>query len=162
MVVTNGPAHKTSGPLYPKLTEVLSDHPVVVRGGMFNAFLFPGFVESVAATERKNLVVAGLMTEGCVLQTVLGGVRAGYNVYVAVDTCGGQSKESHDAAIQRMLGAGVVPVTSFALASEFQVDQSRPDGAKFFGLTEEFNPELTFQAELYQAGQQDVRQEASS
>ena len=103
---------------------------------MFDAFLFPEFSEAVAATKRKNIVIGGLMTEGCVLQTALGGARAGYQVYIAVDACGGQSKEIHDSAIQRLTASGIKPVTTFALASEFQMDQSLPGADRFYKLME--------------------------
>ena len=157
-VVTNGPAHKTLGLLYPELVNLLGTHPVITRGGMFNAFLFKGFADAVAATGRKNLVVAGLTTEGCVLQTVMGGLRLGYKMHVVVDTASGQSKESHDAAIQRMIQAGTVPLTAFSLAGEFQVDQDRPDVKKFIMLTNSYNPEMTLQNEFYQDAQEDEKE----
>jgi len=75
LVVTNGPSGKPSGPNYPKLQKIFGDQKVIERGGMFDAFLFPEFAEAVAATNRRNLVIGGLMTEGCVLQTALGGAR---------------------------------------------------------------------------------------
>lgn len=99
LVVTNGPAHKASGPLYPQLLKVPGAHAVIVRGGMFNAFLFPEFVDAVRAARRKNIVVVGLTTEGCALQTILGELREGYKVHVVMDACAGQTKETHDAAI---------------------------------------------------------------
>ncbi len=161
LVVTNGPSGKPSGPNYPKLQKILGVQKVIERGGMFDAFLFPEFSDAVAATNRRNLVIGGLMTEGCVLQTALGGARAGYEVYVAVDACGSQSKEIHDLAIQRLTTSGIKPVTTFALASEFQSDQSLPGADRFYKLMEEFNPELTFQLDLYQTAQKDAGVQAA-
>jgi isochorismate hydrolase len=157
LVVTNGPQHKASGPYYPNVLDVLGDHPVVERGGMFNAFLFDGFAEAVAATGRRNLVIGGLVTEGCVLQTALGGLREGYQVHVAVDACGAQSVETHQTAITRMTMAGVVPVTAFALASEFTVDQDGPNGPAFFALTAAYEPEMTALANYFTWAQGDAR-----
>lgn len=158
-VVTNGPPEKSSGPYYPKLLEVLGDHPIIVRGGMFNAFPFPGFAEAVAAAKRPNIVVGGVATDGCVLQTVLGAVRAGYNADVVVDACGAQSREMHEVSIQRLICAGVTPVTAFALAGEFQVDQSLPGADRFFNITRDFNVGLTFQSETFQYAQEIVKKD---
>ena len=159
LVVTNGIPAKTSGPYYTQLGKLLGEIPIVVRGGMFNAFLFEPFKEAVHRSGRKNLVVAGLVTEGCVLQTVLGGLREGYRVHVAVDACAGATRETHDTAVQRMVQAGATPLTAFSLASEFQVDQDRPDAKSFFGLTERYQPEMTFLAEYFQWSQSEAKKQ---
>jgi len=44
----------------------------------------------------KRLVIAGIATDGCVLQTVLGALREGYEVYLVVDAVASPSKEAHD------------------------------------------------------------------
>jgi hypothetical protein len=41
-------------------------------------------------------------------------------VYVAVDTTAGETLETHQVAIQRMVQAGVIPVTWLSLASQYQ------------------------------------------
>jgi nicotinamidase-related amidase len=124
LVVTNGESSKPSGPLYPELLDAIGDTPVVVRSSAtaFNCFLDDGFREAVEQTGRRRLVVGGIATDGCVLQTVLGGLREGYEVYVAVDAAASPSLEAHETAIQRMTMAGVVPVTWWSLAAEFQLD----------------------------------------
>ena len=162
LVVTNGPRHKASGPYYPALLELLGDHPVIERGGMFNAFLFDGFREAVHQTGRPNLVVAGLVTEGCVLQTVLGGIREGYTMHVAADACAAASTYIHDVAIQRMVQAGVVPLTTFSLAAELQVDQGLPSGTIFAELTGKYQPEMANLGEYFDWAQQDGRQKTGS
>lgn len=61
------------------------------------------------------------MTEGCVRQTALSGLKRGYDVHVVVDAVAGETRETHYAAVQRLVQAGVVPVTWLAVTSEFQV-----------------------------------------
>jgi nicotinamidase-related amidase len=122
LVVTNGESSKPSGPLYPELLDAIGDHPVIERTVDFNAFLDEQFAQAVRAEARENVVIGGIATDGCVLQTALGGLRAGYRVHVVVDASGSLSHEAHDAAVQRMVQAGVIPVTWFSLAAEFQLD----------------------------------------
>jgi hypothetical protein len=69
---------------------------------------------------RRRLVMAGLMTEGCLLQTALTAVADGYEVFAVVDACAGETREGHDTAIQRTVQAGVVPATWYSLAAEYQ------------------------------------------
>ena len=69
------------------------------------------------------------------LQTVLGGIREGYTMHVAADACAEATTYIHDVAIQRMVQAGAVPLTTFSLAAELQVDQALPSGTIFAELT---------------------------
>jgi nicotinamidase-related amidase len=120
MVVTNGPDEAPSGPLYPVLKDFLGDHPVVTRYGAFDGFIEAPFTEAIEATGRRQLIMAGLMTEGCVLQTALTAVERGYEVFVVIDASAGETQETHQVAVQRMVQAGVIPTTWLSIASELQ------------------------------------------
>jgi nicotinamidase-related amidase len=121
LVVTSGPEIDPRGGLYPELAAVIGDHPIVHRGGSFSAFDFPGFEEAVAATGRRHLVLAGLMTEGCILYTGLDALRRGYEVSVVVDATAGATTVIHDAALARLAKYGATPTSWLSLASELQV-----------------------------------------
>ena len=129
LVVTNALPGKPSGPLYPELLEVLGDQKIIERPGATNAFADENFAEAVRATGRKKLAIAGVSTEGCVLQSVLGALRDGYEVYLVVDASGSVTEETHNVAIQRMVAAGATPVTWFSLAGEFEYDHRAPTAA---------------------------------
>lgn len=149
LVVTNGLPTKPSGPLYPELLEAIGDQPVIERTVDFNAFLDEAFAEAVRAEGRPNLVVGGVATDGCVLQTVLGGLREGYRVHVAVDASASLSSETHDAAVQRMVQAGAVPVTWFALAAEFQLQPKFHDAPHRMRLMQEHVPAMAMSARSF-------------
>jgi nicotinamidase-related amidase len=157
LVVTNGMASKPSGPLYPQLLDVIGDHPVIERGGNFNGFLDPAFASAVEATGRRKLIIAGVSTEGCVLQTVLGALRDGYEVYVVVDASASVTKETHDAAVMRMVQAGAVPVTWFSVAGEMTVDHRSALGPKNQRLMREHVPSMAMGTSLYFAAQAEAR-----
>jgi nicotinamidase-related amidase len=120
LVVTSGPDEAPGGPLYPALKGTLGDHPVVIRLGAFDGFDEPQFEEAIEATGRRRLVMAGLMTEGCVLQTALTALDRGYEVFVVVDASAGETLETHQVAVQRMVQAGVIPTTWLSITSEYQ------------------------------------------
>jgi nicotinamidase-related amidase len=117
LVVTSG--REDQGPLYPALSAVLGDRPVI-RRTTFDSFDNPDFEAAVAATGVKHLVMGGLMTEGCILFTALGALRRGYSVSVVVDASAGESVVHHQTAITRLVQLGVTPVTWLSFASELQ------------------------------------------
>lgn len=153
LVVTNGLPSKPSGPLYPELLEVIGDFPVIERSTQFNSFLDDRFAAAVLDTGRKKLVIGGVATEGCVLQTVLGALRAGYEPYVVVDASATVTSEAHDAAIMRMTQLGVVPVTWFSVAAEFQLDPRFAETGHRAALMRDHMPSMMMSARTYFAGQ---------
>jgi nicotinamidase-related amidase len=132
LVVTAGPELDPRGPLYPELTGVLGDHPVVHRGGPFNAFEDASFAAAVAATGRKHLVIAGLATEGCILFTTMGALQLGYEVSIVVDATAGENQVVHEAALGRMATLGVTQTSWLTLATELQVSYDRPETANVY------------------------------
>jgi nicotinamidase-related amidase len=86
-------------------------------------------VDAGAATGRKKLVIAGLYTEICVAFPAIHALADGYDVYVVTDASGGVTTEAHERAVQRMIQAGVVPITWAAVGAEWQRDWAREDTA---------------------------------
>ena len=154
LVVTNGEPSKPSGPLYPELLTAIGDHPVFERASAraFNAFLDKDFADAVRATGRTNLAMAGIATDGCLLQTALAALREGYNVFPVADASASPSKEAHDAAVQRMVLAGAVPVTWWSLAAEFQLEPQFEHAPHRLRLMEEFLPAMAMSGRTFFAG----------
>ena len=113
-----------SGPFMPEVTELFPNLPVIDRTSI-NAWLDAEFRKAVAATGRKKIVLAGLWTEACVMFPTLDMLKEGYQIYVAADACGDVSKEAHERALQRLVQAGAVPVTSLQVCFELQQDWAR-------------------------------------
>ncbi|MEQ4206861.1 isochorismatase family protein [Actinopolymorpha sp. B17G11] len=121
LVVTMGPRRDPRGVLYPEVAEVIGEHPVVYRQGSFDAFAYPGFEEAVSATGVRHLVLAGLMTDGCVLQTGLTALRRDYGVTLVVDATASGTEVAQQAAISRLTALGVTLTTWLSFAAELQV-----------------------------------------
>ncbi|SER60554.1 Nicotinamidase-related amidase [Lentzea xinjiangensis] len=82
-------------------------------------------VDAVAATGRRNLVLAGLWTEICVAFPAIHALADGYRVFAVTDASGGTSAEAHERGVQRMVQAGVVPLTAGVVVGEWQRDWAR-------------------------------------
>jgi nicotinamidase-related amidase len=114
-----------SGPFMPEVTEdVFPDHAVIDRTSI-NAWLDANFRKAVEATRRKRIVVAGLWTSACATFPTLDMLAAGYEVFVVADACGDTSPEAHERAIQRLVQAGAVPLSTLQFVFELQQDWAR-------------------------------------
>jgi nicotinamidase-related amidase len=153
LVVTNGLPSKPSGPLYPQLLDIIGDTPVVERLGAINAFDDPAFAAAVAATGRRKLAIAGVSTEGCVLQTVFGGLRVGYEVYLIPDTCADLTREIHDISVTRMVQAGVAPINWYGLAGEFHYNHANSTAPTYQAIQRRYQPTMAMGAASFFAGQ---------
>jgi nicotinamidase-related amidase len=94
-----------------------------------NSFEDPRVVEWVRKTGKKKLVMGGLWTESCLLMASLSALHAGYEVYIVVDASSSGSLDSHNAAVQRMVQAGCIPIAAGTYLKELQRDWSRTDTA---------------------------------
>ena len=111
-----------NGPLVPELQEQFPDAPYIARPGQINAWDNEDFVKAVKATGRKQLLIAGVVTEVCVAFPALSAIAEGFEVFVVTDASGTFNALTRDAAWQRMAAAGVQLMTWFAVACELHRD----------------------------------------
>lgn len=111
-----------NGPLVPELKEIFPDAPYIARPGQINAWDNEEFLAAVKATGRKQLVVAGVVTEVCVAFPVLSALEEGYEVFVIADASGTFNPMTRDAAWERMSAAGAQMLTWFGAACELHRD----------------------------------------
>jgi nicotinamidase-related amidase len=111
-----------NGPIVPELKEMFPDAPYVARPGNINAWDNEDFVNAVKKTGRKQLIIAGVVTEVCVAFPALSAIEAGYEVFVVTDASGTFNAVTRDAAWERMQAAGVQLMSWFAVAGELHRD----------------------------------------
>src|SRR5512147_1140963 len=99
-----------SGYIWPQLMDVFPGKQPIERTSM-NSWDSPKFQEAVKATNKKNIIIAGLWTEVCVTWPALNMLAEGYNIYIVEDACGATSQAAHEAAIRRCVQAGAVSMT---------------------------------------------------
>lgn len=111
-----------NGPLMPELKEMFPKAPFIPRPGQINAWDNEDFVKAVEATGRKQLIIAGVVTDVCVAFPTLSALAEGYQVFVVADASGTFNKSVRDAALMRMAHAGAIMTNWFAVACELQRD----------------------------------------
>lgn len=111
-----------NGPLVPELKEIFPDAPYIARPGQINAWDNEEFLAAVKATGKKQLIIAGVVTEVCVAFPALSAIEAGYDVFVITDASGTFNQMTRDAAWDRMSQAGVQLMSWFGAACELHRD----------------------------------------
>lgn len=110
--------------LGPTVAELCRPDMNVIAKTTFDSCRAGGFVEGLPA--RGALVVAGCEAHVCVLQTVLGLIARGRDVFVVRDAVGSRRAESKETAIARMARAGAEIVTTEMVLFEWLVDAKHP------------------------------------
>lgn len=111
-----------NGPLVPELKQTFPDAPFIPRPGQINAWDNEDFVKAVKATGRKQLIIAGVVTEVCVAFPALAAIEAGFEVFVVTDASGTFNEITRHSAWQRMSDAGAQLMTWFGVACELHRD----------------------------------------
>ena len=125
--ITTVESDSFSGYTYPELLDVFPEAPLLERTSM-NSWDDQKVRDALAANGQKKVVVSGLWTEVCNNTFAFSAMlEGGYEIYMVADASGGTSKEAHDYSMQRMIQAGVVPVTWQQVLLEWQRDWARRD-----------------------------------
>lgn len=93
------------------------------------------FMESIKKINRSQLIISGIETHVCVLQTALELKQAGFDVFVVIDAVSARYESDHHAGIERMKQQGIQLVTREMVFFEWL----RTAGtAEFKSLSQEF------------------------
>ena len=119
-------AQSFSGAMLPEISAIFPDQKPIDRSSI-NSWLDQNFKAAVEKTGRRKIVLAGLWTEACVMFPTLDLLQNGFEVYVPTDACGDITAEAHERAVQRLVQAGAVPITSLQFLFELQQDWGRSE-----------------------------------
>ena len=111
-----------NGPLVPELKQIFPDAPYIARPGQINAWDNEDFVKAVKATGKKQLIIAGVVTEVCVAFPALSALKEGFEVFVVTDASGTFNEVTREAAWSRMAESGAQLMSWFGVACELHRD----------------------------------------
>ena len=111
-----------NGPLVPELKEMFPDAPYIARPGQINAWDNEDFVKAIKATGRKQIIIAGVVTDVCVAFPTLSALAEGFEVFVVTDASGTFNTTVQQAAWSRMTQAGAQLMNWFSVACELHRD----------------------------------------
>ena len=136
VVLTSSQEQNIQGPLLPELEGILPEAFAVriKRAGIVNAWNDPNFKAAVEKTRRRNLIMAGVTTDVCLVYPAISACREGYQVQAVLDASGSPYDISEEMARRRMEREGVVLTATNTLMAELAQDWSRPEGAQLLGI----------------------------
>ena len=116
-----------SGYTYPEILAVFPEHTILERTSM-NSWDDQKVRDALAANGQKNVIVAGLWTGVCNNGFSFAAMEeGGYNIFMVADASGDVSVDAHNYSMDRMVQAGVVPMTTLQTMLEWQRDWARRD-----------------------------------
>ncbi|AJE21165.1 isochorismate family cysteine hydrolase YcaC [Azotobacter chroococcum] len=141
-----------NGPLVPELKAMFPDAPYIPRPGQINAWDNADFVSAIKATGRRQLIIAGVVTDVCVAFPTLSALAEGFEVFVVTDASGTFNPVVREAALNRMSQAGAQLMNWFAVGCELHRDW-RNDVEGFGGLLGSHLPAYANLMQSYAASQ---------
>lgn len=129
-VVLSAIGSQRNGEFMADVTNLFPGQEVFARAvPSFDAFEDEKTWNAFKKTGRKKVVISGLWTSMCFAYTALHALREGYVVYGLMDAAGDSTPDAHRYGIRRMLQAGVIPMTTESLVSEWMHDWGNPKSA---------------------------------
>jgi len=100
---------KGLGAVVPEIASLLSDVPAIdkLEFSCFGSDQFRGGLKSLPGN-RNTVLLCGMETHICVMQTALGALNEGYLVHVASDAVGSRAEWNWTIGLDRMKAAGAV------------------------------------------------------
>jgi nicotinamidase-related amidase len=112
------------GATVPELSRLLSTGAREKR--MFSCRECSEIFQAWHAEKRRQVVVVGIETHVCILQTVLDLLSMGFDCYVVVDATGSRQALDQQMALQRMEISGAMLTTTESVLFEWCADSRHP------------------------------------
>jgi nicotinamidase-related amidase len=114
---------KGLGPTVPELAQRLPPRPDKLS---FSCCGVPDLTANLRRKGRTRVLLVGIETHVCVLNTALDLLAESFWVYVAVDAVASRYAIDHEAALRRMEGLGAIPTTVETAAFEWTGGAQHP------------------------------------
>ena len=123
--IVNEQYKKGIGETIPSLRELVDSYPHFEKT-TFSCCKNEPTMEALKAANKKFVIVAGIETHVCVLQTCIDLLEAGLQPVLVTDCVTSRKQKDTDMALQRLIQAGVVPTTYESLLFELTVNAKHP------------------------------------
>jgi nicotinamidase-related amidase len=154
IVLTTSVEEQQQGAVSPELRDAIPEAYAarIKRTGVVNAWDDPDFRTAVGATGRRQLIMAGVTTDICLVYPAISAVREGYEVQAVIDASGSPFEVSEEMARRRMQHEGVVLTATNTVIAELAHDWSTPTSQQLtpilFGLLPTIHATKSFLREL--------------
>ncbi|MGB6328953.1 MAG: hydrolase [Halarcobacter sp.] len=123
--IINEQYKKGIGETIPSLKELVQEYPHFEKT-TFSCCGNEDGLAAIKATGKKIVILAGIETHVCVLQTALDLIENGLQPVLVTDCVDSRKDKDKQIAIQRLVQAGVIPTTYECLLFELTVNSKSP------------------------------------
>lgn len=120
LVLTTSMEDHFQGLLFDDLKEIAPEayNKRIKRPGVVNCWEYDEYKNAVLATGRKNLIMAGLTNDVCIVYPAISAVEDGFAVQVVVDAGGSPTTLADETALRRMEKHGVTLTSTNQVMAE--------------------------------------------
>ncbi|MCK4863975.1 MAG: hydrolase [Gammaproteobacteria bacterium] len=109
-----------------EITEQLPETSVSIEKTCFSCSETEGFHDLLAKNKRQQIIISGMESHVCVLQSAIQLQRHGYTVYVVEDAICSRKKLNHRNAIDRLRQSGIIVSNVESVLFEWLRDATHP------------------------------------
>ena len=117
---------KGLGHTMPSLSLKITNSDNLITKTSFACSNSDGFDELIAQQKKQQIIISGIESHICVLQSALHLQRQGYSVYVVEDAACSRKKLNHKNAIERLRHSGVIVSNVESVIFEWLEDANHP------------------------------------
>lgn len=122
VIITTSMADGPNGPFWQEILDIVPDATIIDRPGEINAWDNPDFKVAIEKTGRKRIIMAGIVTDVCLLFPAISAVRDGYDPYTVIDASGTWNKLVQEVTISRLIQVGAKVTTWASVNAELMHD----------------------------------------
>lgn len=134
VVLTSSLETEAQGPLLPEFKEILpAEYEArIQRTGVINAWDDPKFAAAVRATGKKNILMAGLTTDVCLVPPALSAKAEGLNVVALLDISAACTRIAAQNSRELLQKAGIEIMTVTPMITSMLGNYKNPASSGFF------------------------------
>ncbi|KAL7905274.1 Isochorismatase hydrolase [Trichoderma velutinum] len=129
VILTTSAEQGPNGPLPKEITGMYPNATFIKRQGEVDAWDNKDFRNAVEATNRTQVILAGIVTDVCTAHLALSLRAEGYSVWANAEASGSSSTFVRDVSNDRMRHAGVQVVSLFSIVCDLMRDWRNVPGA---------------------------------
>lgn len=114
------------GPTLPDIAAALPSEQHAVEKTCFSCCGASGIESAISNVTRRQMVLVGIETHICVLQTAIDLYQRGFGVFVVADAVCSRQQRHYQLALDRMQQAGIIISTTESVLFEWLRDASHP------------------------------------
>ncbi|KAM7223851.1 Isochorismatase-like protein [Rhypophila decipiens] len=150
VVMTSSAEVGPNGLIPQEIRDWYPEAPIIRRNGEVDAWDNPDFRAAIKATNRTQIIIAGIVTDVCTAFLARSLRAEGYSVWAVIESSGTITPSIRDIANAQMLRAGVNVVSLFAVFGDLMRDWRHvPGSAELYGWIDEWMPSYSYFARAH-------------